>query len=250
MTKEEMFRMNKSVLIIEDHRNSMEMLVQIVESVDRSVGIKTVSNEGDAYIMAFKNKIALFLVDVVLNPSNPGDVSGMNFAYRIRKTDQYRYTPIIFVTALEDSKLYAYSDIHCYYYLEKPFDRDKAVQVISEALKFPQTRTEFHDVFFRKDSIFYKRDISEVVYIENTRLKQIVHLVDGKLELQYKPCKIILMEIQSERLLQCSRNLIVNKDYIDLIDPVSRYIKLKDGYGQIDIGISFKKNFMREIRNG
>lgn len=72
-------------------------------------------------------------------------------------------------------------------------------------------------------------------------MKQIVHLVDGKLELQYKPCKIILMEIQSERLLQCSRNLIVNKDYIDLIDPVSRYIKLKDGYGQIDIGISFKK---------
>ena len=68
MTKEEMFRMNKSVLIIEDHRNSMEMLVQIVESVDRSVGIKTVSNEGDAYIMAFKNKIALFLVDVFLNP--------------------------------------------------------------------------------------------------------------------------------------------------------------------------------------
>lgn len=239
----------RSVLIIEDHRNSIEMLVQVIKRVDRSVCIKTVSNEDDAYAAALKNNISLFLVDVILNPSTPGDVSGMNFAFQIRRMEQYKFTPIIFVTALEDSKLYAYSDIHCYYYLEKPFDSVKAAQLISEALMFPQTEKVSHDVFFRKDSIFYKKDISEVVYIEITRTKQVVHLVDGKLELQYKPCKVILEEIRSEKLLQCSRNLIVNKDYIEIIDPVNRYIKLKHGYGQIDIGVSFKKKFMRDIQN-
>lgn len=239
----------KSVLIIEDHRDSMEMLVQIVKHVDNSVCIKTASNEEDAYIAALKNHIFLFLIDVILNPSKPGDVSGMNFAYQIRKMEQYRFTPIIFITAVEDSRLYAYSDIHCYYYLEKPFAPDRAARVISEALMFPKEEKTSHDVFFRKDSIFYKKDISEVVYIEITRTKQVIHLVDGKLELQYKPCKVILAEIQSEKLLQCSRNLIVNKDYIDIIDPVSRYIKLKYEYGQIDIGVTFKKKFMRDIQN-
>ncbi|MDO4304618.1 MAG: LytTR family DNA-binding domain-containing protein [Bacillota bacterium] len=237
----------KTILIVEDNETSVEILEKVVRSVDDQSIIKAAANEDEAYLIAMKNNISLFLIDIVLNPLNPGDVSGMNFANQIRSIEKYKYTPIIFVTAIEDSKLYAYSDVHCYYYLEKPFDLEKASKVISEALRFPQIENKSQAVYFRKDGILYKRDISEVIYIENTRLGQKVYLTDGILELQYKPCKIILEEIMSDKLSQCSRSVIVNKDYIDSVDPISRYIKLKNGYGQIDIGVSFKKRFMKDI---
>lgn len=237
----------KTVLIVEDNEISVEVLEKVIKSVDDKTIIKVAPNEDEAYLLAMKNNISLFLIDIILNPLNPGDVSGMNFAYQLRKIEKYKYTPIIFVTAIEDSKLYAYSDIHCYYYLEKPFNLEKASQVISEALMFPQEKSKSHAVYFRKDGILYKRDISEVVYIENTRAGQKVHLTDGTLELQYKPSKIILEEIKSDKLSQCSRSVIVNKDYVDSVDPISRYIKLRNGYGQIDMGVSFKKRFMRDI---
>jgi len=237
----------KTILIVEDNENSVEMLERIVHTVDDQSAIKVAANEDEAYLAAMKNNISLFLIDIVLNPVNPGDVSGMNFANQIRSIEKYKYTPIIFVTAIEDSKLYAYSDVHCYYYLEKPFDLEKASQVISEALSFPKEKDKSHAVYFRKDGILYKRDISELVYIENTRAGQKVYLTDGVLELQYKPSKVILEEIMSDKLSQCSRSLIVNKDYIDSVDPISRYVKLKNGYGQIDIGVSFKKRFMKDI---
>lgn len=80
------------------------------------------------------------------------------------------------------------------------------------------------------------------------RSGQTVYLNNDRLKLQYKPCKNILEELSSDRFIQCSRHLIVNKDYIDMIDTVNRYIRLKDDYGQIEIGITFKKKFLEALK--
>ena len=72
--------------------------------------------------------------------------------------------------------------------------------------------------------------------------------VDGKLKLQYKPSKVILEELDSDKFLQCSRYAIVNRDFIEAIDIVNRYIELKDNFGQLEIGISFKKKFIEALK--
>ena len=90
----------KTVLIVEDNDISVEVLEKVIKSVDDKTIIKVAPNEDEAYLLAMKNNISLFLIDIILNPLNPGDVSGMNFAYQLRKIEKYRYTPIIFVTAI------------------------------------------------------------------------------------------------------------------------------------------------------
>ena len=87
-----------------------------------------------------------------------------------------------------------------------------------------------------------------MVYIENVRSGQTVCFVDGKLKLQYKPSKVILEELDSDKFLQCSRYAIVNRDFIEAIDIVNRYIELKDNFGQLEIGISFKKKFIEALK--
>ena len=238
----------KAVLIIEDNAASMEMLAKITNEVDPEIVVHRAVNQNEAYACAMRISIDLFLIDIMLDPKNPGDVSGMRFANRIRMVERYKYVPMIFITALEDARLYAYSDLHCYYYLEKPYDAKKAREVITEALEVPQKKNLPHDVFFRKDGILFKKNITEVVYIENVRSGQTVCFTDGKLKLQYKPTKVILEELDSERFVQCSRYAIVNSDFIDAIDMVNRYILLKGNFGRIEFGITFKKKFLEALK--
>lgn len=238
----------KTVLIIEDNLASMEMLAKIVNEVDPEAVVHRAVNQDEAYAHAMRLSIDLFLIDIMLDPKNPGDVSGMRFANRIRRVEKYKFVPMIFITALEDAQLYAYSNLHCYYYLEKPFDDKQARKVIMEALEMPLKKKRSEDVFFRKDGIIFRKSVSEVVYIENMRTGQTVRFTDGKLQLQYKPSKVILEELDSEKFLQCSRSTIVNRDFIEVIDMVNRYIGLKGNFGQLEIGISFKKKFIEALK--
>ena len=234
-------------MIIEDNEKSMEMLVKIVRNVDDSLLIKCAGDVDGAYAAAMEYDIDLFLVDIILNPKDSGDVSGIKFADNIRKIKKYQYTPIVIITSLEDPKLYAYSDIHCYSYVEKPYDADRVSRIIREALNSPKRKVVNNNIFFRKEGILYKKKISEIVYIENSSNKRIIHSVNDDLELPYKPCKAILEELNSNKFVQCSRYAIVNKDYIDSIDTVNRFIKLKGRKEQVEIGVILKNKFLGEV---
>lgn len=236
----------KSVLIVDDSQRSLDMLREIVNNLPGDIMVYEASNLDDAYALAMKNNIDLFLLDVILDSSNLVDVSGIHFANNMRDTKKYQYTPIIFITSLEDPKLYAYSELHCYSYIEKPYDVQKASKIILEALEIPQAKKEKKNVFFRKDGILYKKDASEVLYIENSRTGQVVHFVNGDLNLSYQPTKNILAELACDCFVQCSRYVIVNKDFIDNIDITNRYITLTNGK-KIEIGMAFKNIFLRDF---
>ncbi|MCM1143286.1 MAG: LytTR family DNA-binding domain-containing protein [Blautia sp.] len=237
----------KTILIVEDNSKSKEMLIKIIKDLKTDVLIKTASSQEEASIMAMGSSIDLFMLDIILDVSNPGDVSGIQFAEQIRTLPRYKYTPIIFITALEDPALYAYGDIHCFYYVEKPYDAAKVAAVIAEALEFPGVNRQSRNIFFRKDGILYKKEVSEILYIENSRLGQIIHCTNGDLKLHYKPSKVILEELGEDQFVQCSRYLIVNRDYIDKIDTVNRYIQLKGREERIDLGSSYKKKIINEL---
>ncbi len=235
----------KTILIVEDNLRSREMLIKIIKSIRDDVDIKEASSLEEASVLVFKNNIDLFILDIILNSSNPSDVSGIRFAEYIRTFEKYKYSPIIFITALEDPELHAYSELHCYYYVEKPYDADKVASVVAEALEMPRLDKVTHKVFFRCNGVLYKKEISDIIYIENTRARQSVYCVNGDLKLPYKPMKVILEELNSDKFVQCSRYHIVNVDYIDKIDTVNRYIQLKGVKEEIEIGNTFKKKFLK-----
>ena len=66
-------------------------------------------------------------------------------------------------------------------------------------------------------------------------------MIEDDLELPYKPCKDILEELQSDKFVQCSRFTVINKDYIECIDEVNRYIKLFGRKELVEIGIVLRR---------
>lgn len=237
----------RTILILEDSMKNMAMLIHILENLRDDITIRKATEIEEANAIIMKYSIDLFLLDIILNPADPSDVSGLRFAEHLRTFQRYKFTPIIFITALEDPRLHAYSDIHCYNYIEKPYDPVKVAAIVSEALSFPKLEEEARFIFFRKEGILYKKRITEIVYVENSRAGQVVHCLNGNLRLPYKPIKQIIEELGADKFLQCSRFTVVNRDYIEKIDMVNRYIQMSVLKEPVEIGYAFKKRFIMDL---
>lgn len=235
--------MQRNILVVEDNDAHMKALLSIINDLNLNVKVYCASNIEEAYSMALKYSIHLFLVDIILDIKSPGDVSGLNFATKMRTVKQYKFVPLVFITSLEDPKLFSYSQLNCMGYIEKPFNVEQVKNIILKALEFPIGDNDDRFIYFRKDGITYSVHVSDIIYIESNRRKIKIVCVDDELEIPYITCKQILAELDSKSFFLCSRYCIINKKYIVQVDYTNRYIKLRYVDGPIEIGITMKKSF-------
>lgn len=177
--------MERNILILEDNEKCMDAIVDIISDCN-NVNIFTASNISDALSIAYKNRIHLFLVDIILNPEMKEDVSGLDFVKALRENKKYEFTPVIFITALEDPKLYSYSQLHCYGYIEKPFDVTYVKKIVTEALEFPVKNTNDGNTLIlntRTSQALTQAGIprSQWVAIDRTGNQLFEQLLDGQL---------------------------------------------------------------------
>lgn len=242
--------MRKTVLVIEDNVNQLEMLKKLVLEVDPEVLVYTASTSGSAYEILMERTIDAFLVDIILDTGRPGDASGMRLVEKFRQLPKYMFTPVVFITSLEDEMKYAFTDLNCLGYIEKPFDPENVKRYIKKALNFSTAREKEATLFFRKDGIIYPIKVKNIIYMECLNHKVHVHLKEEPIfTVAYKTCKDLLEEADADCLLQCSRSVIINRDYVENVDPVSRYIKMKPTGEMVEIGITYKKKVLREFGN-
>lgn len=237
----------KKILILEDNKVTMEHLASLISELEVESSLFQCDNIKDAYQYALERDIDLFVVDIILEPRNPGDSSGLKFVDSIRKIEKYIFTPVIIVTSLEDEKLYTYEKLHCYSFVEKPFDPKKMKELIRQCLKFSANHQTSKTLYFRKDGIILSVNREDIVYVscENHILN--IHTKQGDvLSVPYITLKKFLAEADSTDLVQCSRNTIINKNFIHNVDIPNQMIQLKNYMGSVDIGIMYKKYF-REL---
>lgn len=232
----------KKILILEDNETHMIALCNILSDIN-DIQIFKAYNVAEASYMLSLNIFDVFLIDIVLDAKMPGDVSGINFINNIRDNRRYQYAPVIFITALEDPKLTAYKELHCYNYIEKPFDSKEVLKTVEDALGFPVLVPKKEFVYFRKDGILYSVKIEEIVYISASRQGIEVHTIKDCLRLSYRTISEILQELESSNFVQCHRSIIVNKNYIEHYDLTNRYIKLRGVDEIVEIGSIMKKQF-------
>ena len=240
--------MKKTVLIIEDEMEQLNVLKQLVQAAGENAEVFTATDVTHAYEILMEKSIDVFLVDIILDTTRPGDTAGVRLVERIRKIPKYMFTPVIFVTSLEDPTMYAYTDLNCMGYIEKPFEPERIIKLVEKALNYTTAREKEISITFRKDGILYPVRLKEIVYMESQNHVIHVHLRDGsELEIPYKTCKQILQETDEGSLLQCSRSTIVNREYVQGVDVPNRYLMLKEGFGMLDIGGRYKKKILAEL---
>ena len=239
--------MKRIVLIVEDNEEQRSMLEHLVLEVEPEATVYTAGELGTAYRILMERTVDVLMVDIVLDTNKPGDASGIRLVEKIRQVPRYMFTPVVFVTMLEDSTKYAFTDLNCLGYVEKPFSPERVKQLVSKALSFPRKSESDHVFCFRKDGILYPVKIKEIVYIESVNHEIEVYMANGStLTIPYKPFRQLLEEIDADCLLQCSRNTIINKDYVESVDVTNKYIAMRGCTKRIEIGITFKKKILAE----
>lgn len=241
--------MRRNILIVEDNEAHRSALCAIIQDLHKDVRVYCADSIDEALKLTLQHPIHLFLVDIILNSEKPGDVSGLEFAQQLRGIDKYKFTPLVFITSLEDPKLYSYIQLHCLGYIEKPFSVAQVRDTILDALEFPVKDADDKYLYFRKDGIVYSVHVKDIVYIESCRRKVKIVCVNDELEVPYRTCNEILSDLNSRTFAKCSRYCIVNKKYIEYIDYANHYIKLKHVSYPIEIGVVMKKEFKKSVED-
>ncbi len=242
--------MGKRVMIVEDDNSTRELLTEIVRTVDKEAVIKTFSSMEGVYDTAMTMHIDLFLLDIIMGQGSSAEMAGMQFADKLRSVAQYEYTPIVFITSLEDAQFYAYRKLHSFGYIEKPFNIEEVKSVVQNALKYSEAKKKDNQLFLRRNGIWYSVKCSEIVYLECIRRKINFYKSNGEvIVINYKTLKQILEEAEYDSLFQCGRNIVINIDYVEHIDIVNRCIKMKGIDEPIGIGVSFLKKVFNEFCN-
>lgn len=240
---------NKKVLIVEDDISSMNALEKMVKEINVLAVCFKASNLEHAYRFLHENVIDVFILDIILDTNAQGDVSGMKLAEEIRRIERYRFTPIIFISALSDPRYHAYTNIRSCMYIEKPFHIEETKSVLREAMFFDTEPEKDKHLYFRKDGILFSVKESEVVYIESKTHKLYIHSTRETISIPYKTCKGMTEILDSSKFVKCSRSTIVNKEYIKTIDVVNRYIGVNSdmGYDKITISAKYLKDMLKDI---
>lgn len=234
----------KKVLIVEDKAEAREVLIRIIREIDEGAAVYTAENEDQAYCLAMKKTIDVFLIDIILHPEQTGDQSGAVFAQNMREVEKYFFTPIIFITSLYDSKMCMFHTVQCYGFVEKPFDLKKTKKIITNAMRFHTEARQEKSFIFHTEGLLQSVTLNEIMYIESKNHKLNIHTTKEVFTIPYRTCKKVWEEIDSEEFQRCSRGTIVNMRYIEKIDVPGRYIYLKNSGTVIEIGSTVKKSFL------
>lgn len=231
----------KTVLILEDNDNTLNCLEKIVKQINSNVKVFGIKDVKEAYQCMLEYTVDLFIIDIILNPKQAGDTSGLYFAEKVRMLEKYLFTPMIFITSLEDSRYITYEKLHCYSFIEKPFAPDRVKNIISQCLKYSDNTSTNNSLFFRSDGVIFSVSSDEIIYVESIHHVLWVHLKNGEIvKIPYITMKAFLKYAADQKMLQCSRNVCINSLLIKNMDFTNRVIELNTGH-RVEIGLKYKK---------
>lgn len=238
----------KTILILEDETDILNYLKRIAQDLQIKSNVMAFGNVKDAYQCLMEKDIDLFVIDIILDKSIPGDTSGLKFVDNIRRVARYSFTPVIFVTSLEDSKLYTYEKLHCYSFVEKPFDMENVRLLMEQCLGFPGTTEHRKTLYYRKDGVVLAVDREDIIYAEAWKHKLRMRTIyEDEIVIPGSSLIKFIEDVNSTDFIRCSRHTVVNKKYIRNVDITNGMIGLKKGYGSVEIGVTYKKQIKNEF---
>jgi len=185
-----------------------------------------------AYIK--ENKVHVLILDIHLQ----SDISGIELAERIRKTDKSVY--IIFTTGHLEYALIAYK-VKTFDYIAKPFTIERIEETLERLFADSSGKRNTYLTLNNKNMIKQ----SDIQYIKKDGMKLIVYTDTKQYEAytsfnKIEPCL-------SDNFVRCHKSYIANIDNIRGIEAGTNIIRFNNT--QCFIGPKYKNNFMEVLNN-
>ncbi|MFG6367865.1 MAG: LytTR family DNA-binding domain-containing protein [Lachnospiraceae bacterium] len=238
------------ILVLEDSKDCLNAITAMLEKVSDRVCVVPVNSLDEARA-ALEEKaqppFQAFLLDINLNSSDKNDISGITFAREVRMKREYVFTPIVMITSLANMELTAYRELHCYQYLIKPYD-EQDIEKLAGKLLFLSQQGETRDAFVvvKKDSINYKIFCKDIIYVRAAPRGVQFVLLKEEMKIPYLSIKQLMEKLPGDQFLQVHRMWVINQDYIDYVDIVNGFIRMRNRE-QVEIGVTYRKDIKRRL---
>ncbi len=228
------------ILLVEDDAATVKLIKQYIAEVDGTKTIVSFAKAAQALQYAKQEAVDLFILDIQLL-----DYKGTSLAKQIRAIPEYKYTPIIFATALAGEELLAYREIKCYSFLIKPFSREEFQKSFCDALGLSKQMTNtLKTIRIEQKRFIFDYEVNSIIYIESYGKRVVIHTkensIDGGDTISGYSLMKILELIDDSTIIQCHKSFLVNTDYISQIDKQQKLIYLKGSTVQIPIGNKYQ----------
>lgn len=235
------------IMILEDGEENLKVLTAIVENVSKEIEVVPVRSLDQALdvLQNTSEPFRAFLLDINLQSNDKDDISGIEFARRVRAIRQYEFTPIVMVTSLEHMELQAYRELHCYQYIVKPYDKNEVQELIRKVLSHTRVVEEPH-IIVKSEGINYKVFCKNIEYIQAIPRGVSIIMKKEELTVRYTSIKQLMEKLPMDMFFQCHRMYVVNKQEIDYVDMVNGLINMKNGH-TVEIGVTYKTDVRKQI---
>ena len=150
------------ILLVEDNPNAAKRIIRYINKTFAELDVVSFPEAGEALQYAKANDVSLFILDIQLE-----DYKGTSLAKQLRELPEYKYTPIIFETALAGEELSAYRDVKCYSFLVKPFDEEEFAAAFRDALGLSkQVNQQAKTIQIEQKQFILEYAAQDIAYIE------------------------------------------------------------------------------------
>ena len=229
------------VLLVEDNAGAVKKLAAYISKLSDELEVISFAEAGEALQYAKEHQISMFILDIQLT-----DYKGTHLARQLRALPEYKYTPILFETALAGEELSAYRDVKCYGFLIKPFGEAEFTAAFRDAMGLSeQIHAQAKTIRIEQKQFILEYAAADILCIEAFGKKLVIHTrhpmsgVKADTISGYTLSGMLAL-LDDPSFVQCHKSYLVNTAYLEKIDKVGRKIFLK-GYPQaIPVGNKYQ----------
>ncbi len=222
------------VLVIEDDLNQQNALKKMIQDSYPMSSVVCASNPEQALKAVSEQTFDVLFVDIDLGSN---EINGFHLALKIRENPKYALTWIIFLTVRTDFERVAFKTVHCYDYLNKPYD-EKIIATLLNTLFNKQP----HLIFENEDRLVLTLEnmtlnilSREIMYIEAKVRGVSIATVNGYIPVPYCALKKVEESLKDQKqFVKTHRSFLVNHHYIKRINKVTYREYVIDLHGSDD----------------
>ena len=237
----------KRVLILEENWCEQEVLNRMIKKIAGDTLVRWCETVKSAMYALEDIEFDLFIVFIEKSTETAFVTEGLHFVRYLRQQRAYFNTPVIFISNCPEYELYTYRHLHCYQYINQPYDREYLEQILSEILCVQNQYHKEPQMVFSFRSMIYHFPICEVIYVESLDRKVFVHTIYRTVEFPGMILKRFMKEMDSEVFLQCHRSYVVNCQYIRSFNKQEGVLGMAKTDIEIPVGKTFREAVSRKV---
>ncbi|WP_058486715.1 LytR/AlgR family response regulator transcription factor [Defluviitalea phaphyphila] len=210
------------ILLVEDNFHERKRVINILKEITYEINIYEAETGKKAIEILRNQDIDLFFLDIELP-----DISGIELAEKIRQIDRYEFSYIVFITSHVYFQLKAFKKIHCYDFIEKPYEKkdilevtEKLIRAIKKEVK--NNKTERKKIKFKLKSFILSIYEDEIIFIESQGRNCLIHTQNEVYEINNLSMKKVLNMLSKDLFMQTHKSYIINVEYIKEIKKKGR----------------------------